>query len=241
MDWNNKKDVLDVVKINGCSLQYASDELKDDYEIVLEACRREGYNLKYASERLRTNENIVLFASRNDGWALQYASEILKDNKSFILKSSKQDGFYTLQYASDRLKKDKEVILEACQNNKSAFILVPIDIKESDFGRVLKYKLESSNFNKDDFIERNPKFFEDALVKINDYSISFGDALTYVSDEDLRDTKIIEALINRFSKYECSKYFDLNSLKDNPNLLFKHISSFDFEEESYSNNCNFEK
>ncbi|WP_081256141.1 DUF4116 domain-containing protein [Streptobacillus moniliformis] len=40
MDWNNKELVLLEVKKNGWSLKYASDRLKDDKEVVLEAVKK---------------------------------------------------------------------------------------------------------------------------------------------------------------------------------------------------------
>ena len=41
------------VKIDGKSLSYASNELKDDKEVVLKAVSSSGYVLEYASERLQ--------------------------------------------------------------------------------------------------------------------------------------------------------------------------------------------
>ena len=51
-----KKDrdfVMEVVKLSGYELQYASVEFKKDREIVLEAVKNDGKTLKYAFEELK--------------------------------------------------------------------------------------------------------------------------------------------------------------------------------------------
>ena len=51
MDWNNKEDVLKEIKRNGFRLNYVSEELKDDPEIVIEALKRDGYSLNFIKSR----------------------------------------------------------------------------------------------------------------------------------------------------------------------------------------------
>ena len=43
----------EVVCLNGCPLEYASNELKDNEEVVLEAIKEEKSALQYASNRLQ--------------------------------------------------------------------------------------------------------------------------------------------------------------------------------------------
>ena len=50
------------------SLEYASDRLKDNEEIVKIAVQYNGYSLQYASDRLKDNEEIVKIAIQNDGY-----------------------------------------------------------------------------------------------------------------------------------------------------------------------------
>ena len=58
----------------------------DDPEIMLAVLRRKAgvvgsQPLDYASERLKDNKELVIFAVRNDGnWALKHASERLKND-----------------------------------------------------------------------------------------------------------------------------------------------------------------
>ena len=83
-DWNNFDFVLSKVKQDGMALYYASNELKDNGEIVKIAVKQKGWALYYASEKLRDNEEIVKEAVKQNGFAFQFASENLQ--KEFIKK-----------------------------------------------------------------------------------------------------------------------------------------------------------
>ena len=49
-DWNNKEEVLAAVEMDGESLQWASEELKADREVVLVAIEECGWALEFACE-----------------------------------------------------------------------------------------------------------------------------------------------------------------------------------------------
>ena len=44
---------------------------------MMKALSKSGESLRYASEELKNNKNVVLAAVTNDGGALQYASDVL--------------------------------------------------------------------------------------------------------------------------------------------------------------------
>jgi hypothetical protein len=73
----NKEVVLEAVRENGRSLEYASKELRNNKEVVLEAVKQDGNSLYYASEELRNNKEVVLEAVRENGNSLLYASKKL--------------------------------------------------------------------------------------------------------------------------------------------------------------------
>lgn len=101
-----KKDreiVLHCVSQLGHKLQFASTDFQDDYDVVLVAVKNEGDALRYASERLRTDPKIVKAAIRNDWSATRYISDEAKNNKEIILYAIKKD-FNNLQYASPKLQ-----------------------------------------------------------------------------------------------------------------------------------------
>ena len=50
------------VKQNGFALNFASNELKNDEDCVIEAVSQNGLSLKYASKELKNNKIIILEA-----------------------------------------------------------------------------------------------------------------------------------------------------------------------------------
>jgi hypothetical protein len=75
---------LAAVTNNGSSyfsaLQYASDKLKDDKEIVLAAVKQNGMALEYASKLMQGDKEIVKFAVAKDKRASQFATNDFKVN-----------------------------------------------------------------------------------------------------------------------------------------------------------------
>lgn len=80
MNWNNKEEVLIVVKQNGLDLGYASNELQNDKDVVLEAVKQSCWALEYASEELQADKEIVLTAIENCGQALDEIKDIGIEN-----------------------------------------------------------------------------------------------------------------------------------------------------------------
>lgn len=78
----SKMDALNKVKVNGLELEHLSDDLKKDYDIVINAVRNNGNALKFVIKAyfdpIRLRE-IVLQAVKNDGKALEYANEFFND------------------------------------------------------------------------------------------------------------------------------------------------------------------
>lgn len=121
------------VSINGAWLRYASERLRDNYQIVLSACRNGGRGreyrgihdsvppLQFASEPLRADRAVVLASVRRDGFALQYASLALRDDLEVVTVAVKEGSQWVgmeqdvpaLQFASGRFRDDRELVLHA--------------------------------------------------------------------------------------------------------------------------------
>ena len=116
---NDKETVLQVIKSNSDRHVFkgASEELRNDRETVLEAVRRNGLALEYVSEELRNDREIVLEAIKNDGLALCYASEELKNDKKVVLEAMKNDSF-AVRWAGKELLNDREFILAVVKENR---------------------------------------------------------------------------------------------------------------------------
>jgi hypothetical protein len=120
----NKFILKRLLSVDGGILEYASDRLKDNFNIVLTAVKQDGFALQYASERLRGDKIIVLEALKqgnNSTFAyanylsnieqiIDFASDRLKDDKEFMLEVLELIP-YSAKYISDNLKGDKEVVI----------------------------------------------------------------------------------------------------------------------------------
>ena len=113
---NNKKFILEVIKNNtwniGNILNYVSKVFFDDRDFVLELVKLNGMSLDYASKVFRKDKEIVLEAVKQNGMALYSVSEELRKEKDVVLESVKQNG-NALRYTSDEIKNDKDIVLEA--------------------------------------------------------------------------------------------------------------------------------
>ena len=115
----DRKFMLKAVDTCGFALKYASDELKNDKEMVLFAIKsssatyqRDPYIvLRYASEEMKANKDVVLAAVMINGQSLQYASEALREDKDIILAAA-INNLWSLTYASPVLREDKAFVIE---------------------------------------------------------------------------------------------------------------------------------
>lgn len=90
--YETKDKALLIVASDGMELQYVSDELKNDRDVVIMAIKQCGLALEYASATLRAEKEIVVIAAKQNGWA--------------AFMSSNKDLYF-----------DKEVMLAALKNN----------------------------------------------------------------------------------------------------------------------------
>ena len=108
-------------------LQFASEEIKNDKEIILAAINRyNGNSIKYASENLRNNKELIEYAVNISGFAFRYASDEIQKDRSLALKAISKAG-NLFKFLSDDYKRDKEIILAAVQNYEHALKYVPVD------------------------------------------------------------------------------------------------------------------
>ncbi|KAG2382702.1 hypothetical protein C9374_005282 [Naegleria lovaniensis] len=114
----DKEIVLNAVKNNGLSLQYAHSSLQCDREIVLAAVKQNGEALEFASEELRKDSEIIREAILQNGKALDYVCG--KIDKPLIILAAKTH--YQLAESIDRdLLNDDDIALEMLQCNSYDF------------------------------------------------------------------------------------------------------------------------
>jgi len=143
------RDVIQyAICIDGCSLEYASDELKNDKEIVVLAVQQDGSALCYASDNLKDDKEVVMAAVKNYGYALSDASDSLKADKEVCLAAIGNSGEDVLDDISDSLKKDKEII-SAIENFQDDFDIGEEEEREKPPGWVEpihRYRIDTAQF-----------------------------------------------------------------------------------------------
>lgn len=98
--WLWRKDgSMEVTVKRKCSiLCYASQELKNDRDVVIAAVKHDGYALQYVSNEMKNDKDVVMIAVEQDGGALQYASFRLKNKRDVVMTVVEQDvGLYSMQ------------------------------------------------------------------------------------------------------------------------------------------------
>ena len=112
---NNKEYVLKAVGGQGKLLEWASDELRDDEEVVKTALENDGEAMEFASDRLKDNKDLMLLAIKGAPWTACYASDRLRADRDVIMASVKTYG-QTLYFASEELRDDYDVVKAAVSN-----------------------------------------------------------------------------------------------------------------------------
>ena len=85
---------MEAVKANGGALEYASEELRNDREVVLSAIRSKLYLYDRDPYGVSDRTDIIKY-----GWVLEYGSEELRNDSNFVLEAVKADGM-ALEYPS---------------------------------------------------------------------------------------------------------------------------------------------
>ena len=74
--FNSDRGVVEVaLKYDARSIQYASDELRNDYDLALSIVKRNGRHLQYLGDEMRLHATIVIEAIRQHADAIYYVPE----------------------------------------------------------------------------------------------------------------------------------------------------------------------
>src|SRR5687767_3738221 len=83
----------------------------NNYEEVLQGVKKNGRYLSFASEELKKNRTIILEASKQTFLALKYVEPSILNDKDFFLEILKAtEGSIAFEYTNQELKKDKEFV-----------------------------------------------------------------------------------------------------------------------------------
>ena len=104
---------------------------------MLEAVRKDGMLLKYASDELKNDEEVVHASLNNCALSFRFASPEIKNTKQVVLMVVKRYSGL-IQFVSYELRHDHEVCLEATRHNIWAFQYVPDELRPYILCHMLK-------------------------------------------------------------------------------------------------------
>ena len=130
-EYSNKEKVLNKVQEYGMQLEYASDELKNDRDVVEKAITSCGAAIKFASNELKNDKDLAIKAVQQYGLALEYLPNELKNDKEVVLEAVSKHGA-AIKFASNELKSDKEVIEKSVEQYPKAEKYVKKDTLKND-------------------------------------------------------------------------------------------------------------
>jgi len=110
--------------ITEIELKSATQEQQSDRAFVLKAVAYDGYNLEYVSEKLRNDKEIVLKAIESFSEVLKFSGESLQNDRAFIKEAIKVNE-YVLSDAKEKFQKDSELAFLAVKRNSMVLKFLP--------------------------------------------------------------------------------------------------------------------
>ena len=235
LDFSNKADVLILVNQSGYALEYVSEELRADREVVLTAVNQNGTALGFASKELQADRDVVLAAVTNMGYAIRDAAPHLQADREVVLTAVTNNGDslryvlpeYTedlkvvltavthngnsLLYASQKFKADREVVLTAVTKNGEALLYASETLKE-DREVVLTAVSQNGWALKDASKELQAEIKAEANIDPEEYNEVFlkleglGWYYKYIDDDSIDDNKVFESI--RIAAAKLLRYYE---------------------------------
>ena len=120
--------VLIAVKKNGLALEFASDVLKHNEQIVREAICSEGDALKFVPDELKTNRDLIYDASFNCN--VELIPEIFLNDREIAERLIDND-YEAFGFLSYELRCDLDFIIQVTKIDSALFMYVPDEILSS--------------------------------------------------------------------------------------------------------------
>lgn len=155
---NDREFILEIMQLEGSS--FIPEAFRDDEEIVSLAVSKDSEALQWASDRLRADFNIVQLAVENCIAGYRFAHESIRAKRDLTLDVIEADGFL-IKFVPAPLNKDREIVLTAMSNlsmfaDKKIFNYVPEEMRND---REIIYALLSNKSI--DILECVPSTFDD--------------------------------------------------------------------------------
>jgi len=147
---NNREYILAVLSIEdgGAWLGYASNELKNDKELILIALEESIHNSRFMGDELKTDRKFVLDILGRNGETLEYFLDDRTDDREYILTAIKTYPV-AIRFGTEELQKNREFVKEAIKINSEVSDYIDDDLKNEyeetiKTARVNFYKLLES-------------------------------------------------------------------------------------------------
>lgn len=124
----NKQEAIAAVSKNGLQLEFCSEELQNDLDVVIEAILNSPIAIQYASPRIRQNRQVALIAAKLNGNILSYLTEGLRKDKELVLTAVSNHGL-ALRFAPT-FANDKQIVYTAVTNMSSALQFASAEFKD---------------------------------------------------------------------------------------------------------------
>lgn len=228
-EWNKKtiiqalsrEELRQVFKEYSFMLQYATDEVRNDVEIVSEIVKVDGKTLEHAGEEIKNNKEVVLLAIKSYPLCVKHASEELRKNREVALEAVRRNRYtLTFGYVDKQFLDDDEIVLEAL--SRDSMVLDVLDKANQRFRDNKRLMLELIERNREDsrcfaislFSSLSPQLRDDrdlalAAIKRNHFSI-YHVGTTLEKDKAF----LLEAILVNSRVKECFKDFQLKLLEE---------------------------
>lgn len=140
--FTNDKTVMSVAVKKHDYLNYASDALKDDEELVLLSMKQyHAISFSDASERIRDIREIALLAVQECFFNFTYISERLRDDETIATIAVDGGGGYIFDYASSRLKNDIRFVEQHLKNSFDIYYYLSEAFKDNEHLLLIALKI----------------------------------------------------------------------------------------------------
>jgi len=113
------------------ALSKMPEEIRNDFDVVLEAIRSSPDQIRWCSPSLKNNPDIVIESVERDGNMMQFASDELKNNRDFamLIVTLNASAYYHL---SEALQNDREIVMLTVRQNGLLLERVPKNLRLTD-------------------------------------------------------------------------------------------------------------
>ncbi|EFC37839.1 predicted protein [Naegleria gruberi] len=200
------------------SLVEVSDaKMLDDEEFMGIAVERDGSILEFASPRIKSVKSIVKKAMSNYVYVFEDASEELRSDRELVMHALELGGGNLYEHFGEELKKDKNIILNVLSTNEDVFEHLDPEMR-NDKDIVMCAVERDGNLLE----HASDALRGDKQVVLRAVTTS-AEALEYASDDLRSDLEVVQQAV---STNGCAIEYVLDESLKNRELLLKTISTY---------------